>query len=102
MKTYKLSIKQKKLLEAARACGIEFYRYSLNQIRAYNDVISTTDMMLYNWCELIKHEVDKEDTWTVIPELPQYKFKNLRIIHSPIQPTDNNININLIFDSYIL
>ena len=48
---------------------------------------STTDIM-NDWCRLVEQQKNDEDVWTVIPELPQYKFKNLQIKSSLFETTD--------------
>ena len=56
---------------------------------------------LMDWVKLFNsvpnhEEIIYEDEWTILPYLPQYKFKNLRIV-SDIAPTD----ITLKFDDVI-
>lgn len=57
---------------------------------------STTDMM-NDWCRLVEQQKSDEDVWTVIPELPQYKFKNLQIKSSPFETTDDNTEMTITF-----
>jgi hypothetical protein len=47
---------------------------------------STTNMM-NDWCRLVEQQKNNEDVWTVISELPQYKFKNLRVKSSLFETT---------------
>lgn len=54
---------------------------------------STTDIM-NDWCMLVEQQKNNEDVWTILPELPQYKFKNL---NSQIETTDKTDEITIIF-----
>ena len=57
---------------------------------------STTDMM-NDWCRLVEQKKNNEDVWTVIPELPQYKFKNLKIESSPFETTEETTEMTVTF-----
>jgi hypothetical protein len=57
---------------------------------------STTDMM-NDWCRLVEQQKNNEDIWTVIPELPQYKFKNLKIESSPFETTEETTEMTVTF-----
>lgn len=57
---------------------------------------STTDV-LNDWCRLIEQQKSNEDVWTVIPELPQYKFKNLKIESSPFETTEETTEMTVTF-----
>lgn len=57
---------------------------------------STTDMM-NDWCRLVEQQKSNEDVWTVIPELPQYKFKNLQVESSPFETTDETTEMTITF-----
>lgn len=57
---------------------------------------STTDMM-NDWCRLVEQQKSNEDVWTVIPELPQYKFKNLKVESSPFETTDETTAMIITF-----
>lgn len=55
------------------------------------------------WWKLIESQKSNKDTWTEIPELPGYKFKNLRITQSPIETNSTNsdaieISMNFNYD----
>ena len=39
--------------------------------------------MMMDWCVLINKQKKHEDVWTVIPELPQFIFKNVHIVPNP-------------------
>lgn len=60
------------------------------------DVInkSTTDMM-NDWIRLIEKQKHNKDIWTVLPELPQYKFKNLRVELNQFGTYDNELEMIL-------
>lgn len=60
------------------------------------DVInkSTKDMM-YDWIRLIEKQKHNKDIWTVLPELPQYKFKNLRVELNQFGTYDNELEMIL-------
>ena len=58
---------------------------------------STTDVM-NDWCKLVEQQKNNEDVWTVIPELPQYKFKNLKIENSPFEDTDEAVEMTITFN----
>jgi hypothetical protein len=58
---------------------------------------STIDMM-NDWCKLIEQQKSNEDIWTVIPELPQYKFKNLKVESSPFKT--NEMTITFKYDDF--
>jgi hypothetical protein len=53
--------------------------------------------MMNDWYRLIKQQKNNEDVWTVIPELPQYKFKNLQIKSSPFETTEEITEITIVF-----
>jgi hypothetical protein len=59
----------------------------------------TTSDVLNDWCKLYERENKNknEDIWTVIPELPQYKFKNLKIKSSPFQMNDETVEMTITF-----
>jgi hypothetical protein len=57
---------------------------------------STTDIM-NDWCRLVEQQKNNEDVWTVIPELPQYKFKNLQIEGSPFETIDDTTEMTITF-----
>jgi len=57
---------------------------------------SITDV-LNNWCKLVEQQKSNEDVWTVIPELPEYKFKNLKIESSPFETTDDTTEMTITF-----
>jgi len=57
---------------------------------------STTDMM-NDWCRLVEQQKSNEDVWTVMPELPQYKFKNLKVVSSPFETTDETTETTITF-----
>lgn len=56
---------------------------------------STTDI-LNDWCMLIEQQKNNEDVWTVLPELPQYKFKNLKV-DSQFETTDKTAEMTIVF-----
>ena len=61
---------------------------------------STTDI-LNDWCKLVEEQKNNEDKWTVIPELPQYKFKNLKIENSLFETTDDvTMTVTLKYDNF--
>lgn len=61
---------------------------------------STKDMM-NDWCALVEQQNSNEDVWTVIPELPQYKFKNLQIENSTFETTDETeMTITFKYDEF--
>lgn len=53
--------------------------------------------MMVDWCELLEQQKGNKDVWTVLPELPQYKFKNLRIESSPFETTDDAAEMTITF-----
>ena len=58
---------------------------------------------LNDWCKLLeKQDNVEEDEWSVIPVLPEYRFKNLRMISGPIETTDNahELTITIQYDNY--
>lgn len=57
---------------------------------------SITEMM-NDWIRLIEQQNTNEDVWTVIPELPQYKFKNLKIESSPFETIDETVETTITF-----
>jgi len=57
---------------------------------------SITDV-LNDWCKLVEQQKSNEDVWTVIPELPEYKFKNLKIESSPFETTDDTTEMTITF-----
>jgi hypothetical protein len=63
---------------------------------------STTDMM-NDWCRLVEKQKNDEDVWTGMHELPQYKFKNLKIESSPFETMDetNEMSITFKYNEYI-
>lgn len=66
------------------------------------DVIdkSTKDMM-YDWIRLIEKHKHNKDVWTVLPELPQYKFKNLRVVPNQFGTyVDNELKMILKYDDF--
>ncbi len=63
---------------------------------------STTDMM-NDWCRLVEQQKNNEDIWTTIPELPQFKFKNLKIETSPFETSENaSMDITFHYDEFVL
>jgi hypothetical protein len=40
--------------------------------------ITTLDV-LHDWCKLVEHQKTNQDEWVMLPGLPQYKFKNIKI-----------------------
>jgi len=63
--------------------------------------ISSLEVMS-DWCKLVEQQTNNEDVWTTIPQLPQYRFKNLRIVGLPFVTTDdiNEINVTIKCDEY--
>ena len=58
--------------------------------------------LLNDWRKLIINQQNsKEDTWTILPGLPQYEFKNLRI-ESSFDDADrlNETTITLKYDDF--
>ena len=56
-----------------------------------------TSNILNDWCKLIEQQKNNEDIWTVIPELPQYKFKNLKVISSPFKMKEKTVEMTITF-----
>ena len=56
---------------------------------------STTDV-LNDWCKLVEQQKDNKDIWTVIPQLPQYKFKNLKM-ESLFETIDDTTEMTITF-----
>lgn len=84
------------LVNANRAIGI------LNV-----DIIEGDDNLIYQtlkeWSKLGQTSIKQlNDVWTVLPILPQYKFKNLTIKTSPFEILDavSDVNITLTYDDY--
>jgi hypothetical protein len=50
---------------------------------------------LSDWCKLIEKQKSNEDVWTVIPELPQYKFKNLKVESSPFEMKEETVDMTI-------
>ena len=65
---------------------------------------SPVNKALNDWLKLVeesKCKKKKKDIWSEHPMLPGYKFKNLRLINSPIESTDDNqINITVQYDAF--
>lgn len=61
---------------------------------------NTITNVLCQWCNLIERQKNNDDYWTVIPELPQYKFKNLYIKSTPFETCDdiNDLNVTFVYD----
>lgn len=61
-----------------------------------------TSNFLSDWCKLINQQKSNEDIWTVIPELPEYKFKNLKIISPPFEMKEGivEMTITLKYDEF--
>jgi hypothetical protein len=55
--------------------------------------------MMNDWKNLI--ESQNIDKWVIIPELPQYKFKNLKI-DMVLNESENNVeqNITFLYDDF--
>ncbi len=64
---------------------------------------STIDMM-NDWSKLAEQQKNNEDVWTVIPELPQYKFKNLETKSNSFERTEetNEITVTFRYDDFKL
>lgn len=45
---------------------------------------------------LIEQQKNNEDVWTILPELPQYKFKNLKV-DSQFKTTDKTAEMTITF-----
>lgn len=67
---------------------------------------SPINKVLNDWLKLAeesknKKNKKKKDIWSELPMLPGYKFKNLRLVNSPIETTDDNqINITVQYDAF--
>lgn len=64
-----------------------------------NDCARLTDMM-NDWSRLIEQQKNNEDVWTVIPELPQYKFKNLQIKTCTFDENTNEMSYTFKYDEF--
>ena len=62
---------------------------------------NTITDVLCQWCNLIERPKNN-DVWTVLPELPQYKFKNLYIKNAPFETCGdiNDLNITFVYDVF--
>ena len=57
------------------------------------------DEAVNDWVEL-KAEKYKKDVWTTIPCLPQYKFKNLKIIEDDFDDDKVELNVTFQYDEF--
>ena len=49
-----------------------------------------------DWAERIKKaEAEPEDVWTVIPAFPNYRFKNLQLVHEPMMETEEEVQLTI-------
>jgi len=58
---------------------------------------TTVFNVLNEWAKLIKSQKQEGDVWTVIPELPRYRFKNLSLITHPYIEHPDKIETSLTF-----
>jgi hypothetical protein len=58
---------------------------------------TTVFNVLSEWAKLIKSQKQEGDVWTVIPELPKYRFKNLTLVTSPFIEHPDRIETSLTF-----
>lgn len=64
--------------------------------------VAVSDMM-NEWAQKVISINSNEDVWTVIPELPRYKFKNLKVELSPFELNDdvNNLTLTFKYDTFV-
>jgi len=54
-------------------------------------VNGNVEKTLRDWCNLVNEDQkNKKDVWSGIPQLPGYKFLNLKIEHSPLEITETD------------
>jgi len=56
--------------------------------------------ILKEWCKLVEKSKKDEDEWTTIPALPQYRFKNLKIVPCETDVDISQLSITFKYDSW--
>lgn len=74
------------------------------EFTAINTLDESVTNALNEWVKRVKkQESDEpnEDIWTTLPEVPQYKFKNLKLTPNNLEDSPNEITFNFTYEDFI-